>query len=71
VEIASAKVEIINWIERTASSFAGIGISTALGSQFVSNIEIIVIPNFLHSAMAVLSRFVNDNCNVWYLGHLC
>ena len=35
--IASDKVEIINLIERTASSFAGIGISTTFGSIRVKN----------------------------------
>jgi len=53
----SDKVESTNLIERTASSFAGIGISTKFGSQFVSNIEIIWIPNFRHSSIAVFSRF--------------
>ena len=48
---------MINLIERTASSLAGIGISTTFGSQLVSSIDIIVIPSFLHSAMAVASRF--------------
>ena len=36
----------INLIDLTASSFPGIGISTKSGSQFVSKIEIIGIPNF-------------------------
>lgn len=48
---------MINLIERTASSFAGIGISTIPGSQLVSRIAITVMPSFLHSAIAVLSRF--------------
>ena len=55
--IASESVEIISLIERIASSFAGIGMSTTFGSQFVSKIEIIGIPNLRHSAIAVLSRF--------------
>jgi ribulose-bisphosphate carboxylase small chain len=47
----------INLIDRTASSFPGIGISTKSGSQFVSKIETIGIPNFRHSRIAVISRF--------------
>ena len=35
----------INLIDLTASSFPGIGISTKSGSQFVSKIETIGIPN--------------------------
>ena len=46
----------INLIDRTASSFPGIGISTKSGSQFVSKIEMIGIPNLRHSAIAVISR---------------
>ena len=57
VIIASDRAEIMSFIERTASSLAGIGISTKFGSEFVSRIEMIVIPNFRHSAIAVLSRF--------------
>ena len=47
----------INLIDLTASSFPGIGTSTKSGSQFVSKIEIIGIPNLRHSLMAVISRF--------------
>jgi hypothetical protein len=36
----------INLIDLTASSLPGIGTSTKSGSQFVSNIETIGIPNF-------------------------
>jgi cell division protease FtsH len=47
----------INLIDLTASSFPGIGISIKSGSQFVSKIETIGIPNFRHSRIAVISRF--------------
>ena len=44
--IPSVNFDNTNFIDFTASSFAGIGISTRFGSQFVSIIEIIGIPNF-------------------------
>ena len=47
----------INLIDRTASSFPGIGISTKSGSQFVSKIDTTGIPNLRHSLTAVISRF--------------
>ena len=53
----SVKAFKINLMERTASSFPGIGISTKSGSQFVSKIETTGMPNFLHSRIAVISRF--------------
>ena len=44
--IPSANVDTNNLIDLTASSLAGIGISTILGSQFVSRMEIIGILSF-------------------------
>lgn len=39
---------MISLIDRIASSLAGIGISIKSGLQFVSNKQIIGIPNFMH-----------------------
>ena len=43
--------------EETESSFAGIIKSVKVGSQFVSTIVIIVIPNLTHSFTAFISLF--------------
>lgn len=45
----SANFPKISFIERIASSFAGIGISVRSGSQLVSKIEITGIFNLIHS----------------------
>ena len=48
--IPSANFDNTNFIDFTASSFAGIGISTRFGSQFVSKFEIIGIFHFSRTA---------------------